>query len=124
VDNLAALKSFDFSLEGGLSVPFYMPDLTNPRLIYLKGFAFLLAGLLAAATILIDHPQWRTAVLLILAIWCFCRFYYFVFYVIERYVDREFKFAGLLAFARYLFAQNLVIHRRGAENAEKTWKNF
>jgi hypothetical protein len=105
VDNLAALKSFDFSLEGGLSVRFYMPDLTNPRLIYLKGFAFLLAGLLAISELLLEHPEWRTAALLALAIWCFCRFYYFVFYVIERYVDPRFKFAGMWAFTRYLLSR-------------------
>ena len=36
------------------------------------------------------------------AVWCFARWYYFAFYVIEHYVDPGFKFAGLGAFARYL----------------------
>jgi hypothetical protein len=39
--------------------------------------------------------------LLALAVWCFCRFYYFAFYVIEHYVDPGFKFSGLWAFFRY-----------------------
>ena len=37
-----------------------------------------------------------------LAIWSFCRAYYFAFYVIEHYVDPAFRFAGLLDFAKYL----------------------
>jgi hypothetical protein len=44
-----------------------------------------------------------TAVLLALAIWGFCRFYYFAFYVIEKYVDPSYKFAGLISFVRYFF---------------------
>ena len=35
---------------------------------------------------------------LALVIWCFCRFYYFAFYVIERYVDPGYKFSGLGSF--------------------------
>ena len=46
---------------------------------------------------------WMTvAVLLVLIVWAFCRAYYFVFYVIEHYVDSRFRFSGLWAFARYL----------------------
>jgi hypothetical protein len=79
-----------------------MPDLTNPRLIYLKGFLFLLGGFWAAALLLIDHPEWKVAFLLAVAVWCFARFYYFAFYVIEHYVDPTYKFAGLGSFVRYL----------------------
>ena len=79
-----------------------MRDLTNPTWIKVKGVLFLLAGLLAAGLLLVEHPDWKTAILLLLAIWCFCRFYYFAFYVIERYVDPGFKFAGLWDAARYL----------------------
>jgi hypothetical protein len=79
-----------------------MPDLRNAKLIYLKGFLFLLGGLLASAAILLDSPTWRTAGLLALAVWCFARFYYFTFYVIERYVDPSYRFAGLWSFARYV----------------------
>lgn len=79
-----------------------MKDLTNPAWIKLKGLLFLLMGLAAAAFILIDNPKWQTAVLLLLAVWSFCRFYYFAFYVIEKYVDGSYKFSGLISFARYL----------------------
>lgn len=79
-----------------------MGDLEDRRLIYLKGFLFVVGGGLAAGLVLMEAPSWKAAALLGLAIWCFCRAYYFAFYVIERYVDPKFRFSGLLAFARYL----------------------
>jgi len=78
-----------------------MADLTNPRVIKLKGALFFLAGVLASALLLIEAPSLRTALLLAIAIWSFCRFYYFAFYVIEHYVDPSYRFSGLGAFLRY-----------------------
>lgn len=78
-------------------------DLRSPRLIIAKGLLFLVVGLLAALAILLDTRSWRIAALLALAVWAFCRFYYFAFYVIQHYVDDRYRFAGLLDFARYLF---------------------
>lgn len=80
-----------------------MGDLTNPRLIYLKGFLFLLLGILASALLLSEHPTLKVAVLLAIAIWSFARCYYFAFYVIEHYVDPSYRFAGLGSFFAYLF---------------------
>jgi hypothetical protein len=77
-------------------------DLHDPRLIIAKGFLFLLAGAMAVAGLVIEHPDARTAFLLLVAILCCCRFYYFAFYVIEKYVDPEFRFAGLWSAAAYL----------------------
>ena len=79
-----------------------MGDLKNRRLIYAKGFLFLFAGLLAGGLVIAESPTLRTAALLALCVWCFARFYYFAFYVIEHYVDPGYHFAGLLSFARYL----------------------
>ena len=79
-----------------------MQDLTSPFWIKLKGRLFLLIGIVAVVLLLLDSPTWKTAVLLALAIWSFCRFYYFAFYVIEKYVDPGYKFSGLLSFVRYL----------------------
>lgn len=78
-----------------------MGDLTNPKVIKLKGVLFLVAGILASVLLLIDTPNLRTAALLVIAIWSFCRFYYFAFYVIEHYVDPGYRFAGLGSFLRY-----------------------
>lgn len=79
-----------------------MADLKSPRLIYFKGFLFLIAGCIAAGLIVAEQPTLKVTLLLAVAIWCFCRAYYFAFYVIEHYVDPSFKFAGLGAFAMYL----------------------
>jgi hypothetical protein len=77
-------------------------DLKNPRLMYLKAALFVLLGILASTGILLTAPELKVAVLLLLAIWSFCRAYYFAFYVIEHYVDPAYRFAGLWSFLRYL----------------------
>jgi hypothetical protein len=82
-----------------------MKELTNARWIKVKGLLFLALGISAAAVLLVEHPDLKTAILLGIAIWCFCRFYYFAFYVIEHYVDPGFRFSGLWAFGRYLMSR-------------------
>jgi hypothetical protein len=79
-----------------------MADLQNPKLMYFKGGLFLVAGVLSAGLILLEHRDLKLAMLLGLAIWCFSRAYYLAFYVIEHYIDPSFKFAGLWDFAKYL----------------------
>jgi hypothetical protein len=79
-----------------------MKDLRDPRLLYFKGFLFLLGGFLAAGLLLAESPSWKIALLLAIAVWCFARAYYFAFYVIEHYIDPSYKFAGLTDFLRYL----------------------
>jgi len=80
-----------------------MKDLSSPFWIKLKGILFLLIGLVAAVLVFLDNPKWSTGLLLALAIWSFCRFYYFAFYVIEKYVDPGYKFSGLFSFLKYMF---------------------
>ena len=78
-----------------------MRDITNPKLLYVKGALFLLCGVLAGAALLAEHPTAKTTALLALAVWSFARAYYFAFYVVERYVDPGHRFSGLWAFAGY-----------------------
>ena len=70
----------------------------------------LFLGFAASALLLVESPTLKTAFLLAVAVWGFCRFYYFAFYVIEHYVDPGYKFAGLTSFVRYLLRR-----RRPAE---------
>jgi uncharacterized RDD family membrane protein YckC len=77
-------------------------DLKSARLMCLKAILFLVAGSGAAAGILLENFHWRTALLLGIAIWSFCRLYYFAFYVIEKYIDPGYRFAGLHSFLLYL----------------------
>jgi hypothetical protein len=79
-----------------------MKDLTSSFWIKLKGILFLVIGMVAAVLVLLDNLKWQTAVLLAVAIWSFCRFYYFAFYVIEKYVDSKYKFSGLYSFVKYM----------------------
>lgn len=83
-----------------------MKDLTNPKWIKLKGALFLLLGIAAAVLLWLEQPTFKVALLLTLALWGFCRAYYFAFYVIEHYVDSSFKFAGLGSFLVYLLRRN------------------
>jgi len=87
-------------------------ELTNPRWIIAKGFLFLFLGLLSGALLLLEHLSIKTVVLLAVTVWSFCRFYYFAFYVLERYVDTRYKFSGLLSMMRYVF-----LRRRGQPEA-------
>jgi len=80
-----------------------MKDLSNPTWIKLKGMLFLVIGIICVVLLLVDNLKWQTGFLLVLAIWSFCRFYYFAFYVIEKYVDPNFRFSGLISIVRYLF---------------------
>lgn len=80
-----------------------MKDLTSPTWIKLKGLLFLLLGVFAALLLVLEQPTLKVVLLLALSIWCFCRFYYFAFYVIEHYVDPSYRFSGLGSFAAYLW---------------------
>ena len=77
-----------------------MTDIKSPRLLYFKGALMLATGLLASAVLIAEHPSIKTIVLLIVAIWGFCRAYYFAFYVIQNYIDPGFRYSGLIAFVR------------------------
>ena len=64
---------------------------------------FLMLGLLASATLILRSATWQTTALLAIAVWAFCRCYYFAFYVIQHWVDDGYRFAGLLDFIRYVW---------------------
>ncbi len=78
-----------------------MPDLKSPWLICLKAGLFVAIGVVCVTLLLLDQPSVRNTVLIALAIWAFCRVYYFAFYVIERYIDPDYKFAGLWSVVTY-----------------------
>lgn len=78
-----------------------MADIKSPTLLYIKGALMLVVGILASALLLFDRFDIRSAILLSIAIWGFCRAYYFAFYVIEHYIDPGYRFAGLTDLVRY-----------------------
>ena len=77
-------------------------NITSPRLLYVKAVLMVAAGVLAASLLLLRDPSLTTAALIAIAVWAFCRAYYFAFYVVERYVDPGYRFSGLGSFVRYV----------------------
>jgi hypothetical protein len=80
-----------------------MGDLKSAKAIYFKATLFLLCGLIAASVLFVQNPSLSTAFLLSILVWSFCRLYYFMFYVIQHYVDPEFHFSGIIPCLIYLF---------------------
>ena len=81
-------------------------DLKHPWLIHAKGLLFIIIGVISAGLLFIQVPTFRTAVLLCSTIWAFCRFYYYLFYVLDRYLGREKRFAGVIDAIQYLISNS------------------
>jgi hypothetical protein len=60
-----------------------------------KGIMFLAIGLMCAYLVLAQAPSITIAILLALMAWASARFYYFLFYVLERYVDPTLRYSGI-----------------------------
>jgi hypothetical protein len=88
-----------------------MGDLKNPRLMSLKAALFVLLGTLACIGLLLEAPSLRVALFLAVAIWSFARAYYFAFYVIEHYIDPNFRYAGLWSFTTTFVAPHVLSKR-------------
>ena len=93
-----------------------MREIKNPKVIVAKGLLFLVAGSAAAVLLLLETPTLRSVLLLGVAIWAFCRFYYFAFYVVSHYVDPSYRYSGLFSLAGYLLGKG----KKKAREASKT----
>lgn len=80
-----------------------MSDLKSEKWLWAKGVMFAIIGCLALGLLLAEIATPKHKLLIILAIWGFCRVYYFAFYVIEKYADPSFRFAGLLYVPQYVY---------------------
>lgn len=72
-----------------------MSNLKSKKWIVAKGVMFLGIATLTAVLIILEIPSLRVAAYLLLLVWASCRFYYFLFYVLEHYVDPTIRYAGL-----------------------------
>ncbi|MCC6699404.1 MAG: hypothetical protein IT365_27510 [Candidatus Hydrogenedentes bacterium] len=70
--------------------------------MYLKAVLFVLIGCVCFAVLLMENASLKTAALLAVMIWAFSRAYYFAFYVIEKYIDKDYRFSGLISFVSYV----------------------
>ena len=73
-----------------------MGDLKSRGWIIAKGVMFAVIVALAGVVAVL-HEDWRVrAAALVICVWAACRFYYFLFHVLERYVGMEGRYAGIL----------------------------
>lgn len=80
-------------------------DIQSKWVIVLKAGLFLLLGCLSGGMLLSSIVTLRNLILLALTIWSFCRCYYFVFYVIEHYVDSSYRYRGLFDLVKHYWAR-------------------
>jgi len=81
-------------------------DLHSVRLLYFKAALFLVLGLGSSLMLLIITPQLTTVLFLSAAVWGFCRFYYFSFYVIDKYIDPGSRYSSLTSYLTKRFSRN------------------
>ncbi len=78
-----------------------MRDLDDPKWMYAKAALFLAILAFSCSLLFMEAPNWRTALLLSLVVWASARLYYFMFYVIERYIDPSYRFSGIGSALRF-----------------------
>ena len=78
-------------------------NLKSKKAIYFKTILFLLILVLSIILNLTAEELNVRILSMALAVWSSARIYYFIFYVIEHYVDGAFRFSGVYDFLRYLF---------------------
>lgn len=59
-------------------------DIQSRRWLIVKGILFLVLSLSASAVLLYENWSLQNLALLVIAIWAACRFYYFLFHVLEN----------------------------------------
>ena len=90
-------------------------DLKSNQLIVAKGLLFGVCLLLSGAALLLQAPSLQTALLITLLAWSSARLYYFLFYVLQAYVDPSLKYDGLWAMLSHL----VKAKRPGAERSSE-----
>ncbi len=63
---------------------------------------FILIVIISAISIAIYCPRREVIALLLILIWASARSYYFLFYVLEKYVDPKLKYTGLIDLVKNL----------------------
>jgi hypothetical protein len=73
-----------------------MIELRSPKWIVAKGAMLAGIAVVAGGLVLAETPSLGRAALLAVLVWASCRFYYFLFYVLERYVDPTRRYTGVV----------------------------
>ena len=77
-------------------------DIKSRKLLIIKGLLFAVVALLSGVGLLLQSLQWETLCLILIFGWSACRFYYFLFYVLEHYAGRDRKYSGLIDEVKHL----------------------
>lgn len=80
-------------------------DLTDTRWVVAKGLLFFVIVLVSAGLLVVEDERLVRVGLVALCVWSSARAYYFLFYVLERYVGVEGRYAGVIDLLRRLRAQ-------------------
>lgn len=80
-------------------------DITNPKVLKLKGLLFLFLGVLSGGILIVVTADWTVTLLLTISVLAFARFYYFAFYVLEHYADYKFRYSGIFDLIKYLITK-------------------
>ena len=73
-----------------------MPKILSKRLIVIKGLLFFAIVVGGGVSIFCYCPKPIVAGLLLILIWASARSYYFIFYVLEKYVDPKLRYTGII----------------------------
>jgi hypothetical protein len=73
-----------------------MADIQSKRLIAIKGLLFVLITATSGIAIIAKAPSVTVVALVLILIWASARSYYFLFYVLEKYVDPTLRYSGLM----------------------------
>jgi len=82
-----------------------MPDIKSKPLIVIKGLLFMAIVVGASIGVMCYCPRLEVLGLLLVLIWASARSYYFLFYVLEQYVDPKLKYTGILDLIKNLRKQ-------------------
>ena len=96
-----------------------MANIESPFWLWIKGGLFVAIGCLCLVFVAMVTQSVQLVAVCCLAIWAFCRAYYFAFYVIENYIDPKFRFAGLLSVLGYFVDKDQVVKTETARDNER-----
>ena len=81
-------------------------DLESKTALYCKALLLVVVLLLSGFVNLSEPGLTLRALSLTIVVWSSARIYYFMFYVIENYVDSNFKFSSIYSFVIYVVEKN------------------
>jgi len=79
-----------------------LTDDLPPRWILIKGALFAAVLILSALLVVLENRAWARAALLFPLVWSTARFYYFLFYALEHYVDPDCRISGVGSALQFL----------------------